>query len=134
MDHVTSDQVVQFSMRRQSTKYRAAHYLLGRLFTENMVSTTKLRGSVITPWLIQGRIRVMMAKYGLIKFVLPSEEAKIWVIKRTPWVITDKILHLCPWTPVITKKSLMTRQLPHFRVQLWDIKEDFCTQQFGGKW
>ncbi|CAL1354009.1 unnamed protein product [Linum trigynum] len=50
MAHVSADQVVQFSMEEvQMTKYRAAHSLLGRLFTVNRISTTELQESVIAP-------------------------------------------------------------------------------------
>ncbi|CAL1390023.1 unnamed protein product [Linum trigynum] len=77
MDHISNDQVVQFSMEEvQCSRYRAAHSLLGRVFTENRISTTELRESMIAPWLIQGRIRVVQAKHGLLEFMLPNEEAK----------------------------------------------------------
>ncbi|CAL1378017.1 unnamed protein product [Linum trigynum] len=105
MAHVTSDEVVQFSMEEvQSTKYRVSHSLLGRVFTTNRISTTELREAVLTSWLKQGCLKVVLAKHGLVELMLPSEEARIWVLKRTPWVINDQILHLRPWTPEITKQ------------------------------
>ncbi|CAL1400222.1 unnamed protein product [Linum trigynum] len=134
MAHVTSDQVVQFSMEEvQSTKYRASHSLLGRVFISNRISMTELRDSVITPWLIQGRLGVVLAKHGLVEFMLPSKEAKIWVLKRTPWVINDQIIHLRPWTLAITKQTFDDLAIAPFPIQLWDVEEDCCTQQFGRK-
>ncbi|CAL1384010.1 unnamed protein product [Linum trigynum] len=134
MAHFSNDQVVQFSMEEvQSTRYRAAHSLLGRVFTENRISTTELRESVIAPWLIQGRIRVVQAKHGLIEFMLPNEEARNWILKRSPWVINDRIIHLRAWTPIITKQIYDDLAIAPFRIQLWDVREDCCTQQFGRK-
>ncbi|CAL1403133.1 unnamed protein product [Linum trigynum] len=134
MAHFSNDQVVQFSMEEvQSTRYRAAHSLLGRVFTENRISTTELRESVIAPWLIQGRIRVVQAKHGLIEFMLPNEEARNWILKRSPWAINDRIIHLRAWTPIITKQIYDDLAIAPFRIQLWDVREDCCTQQFGRK-
>ncbi|CAL1406694.1 unnamed protein product [Linum trigynum] len=78
MAHVASDQVVQFSMEEvQSTKYRASHSLLGRVFTSNRISTTELREAALTHWLIQGRLRVVLAKHGLVEFMFRNEEARL---------------------------------------------------------
>ncbi|CAL1355575.1 unnamed protein product [Linum trigynum] len=77
--------------------------------------------------------QVREVAHGLIEFVLPTEAAKNWVLQRTPWVIMDKILHLRSWTPNITARTFEEMATAPFRVQMWDVQEECCTQLFGRK-
>ncbi|CAL1411726.1 unnamed protein product [Linum trigynum] len=108
----------------QSIKYYNDHSLLGCLFTDSRVTMTEIRDVVLTLWQVKGRLKVVMSKYGLFEFTLPSEEAKTWVLKRTPWLVQDKIPHLRSWTPSISKKLYDDLAMVPLRVQLWDTKED----------
>ncbi|CAL1355925.1 unnamed protein product [Linum trigynum] len=129
MARVSSDQVVQFSMEAvQSSKYHTKHSLLGCLFTNKRITTMEVRDVVITHWQVKGKLKVVLTKHGLFEFTLPSEETKTWVLKRTPWVVNDIILHLRSWTTNISKKLYDDLAMVPLRVQMWDVKEDCCTQ------
>ncbi|CAL1412785.1 unnamed protein product [Linum trigynum] len=134
MARIASDQVVEFSLTEvQSDRVRQSRMLLGRLFTEDRLTPIALRAAINNPWQGQGRIKVREAAQGLYEFVLPTEAAKNWVLQRTPWVINDKILHLRAWTPNITTRTFDEMAIAPFRVQMWDVREECCTQQFGRK-
>ncbi|CAL1353287.1 unnamed protein product [Linum trigynum] len=134
MAHVSEDQVVHFSLEEvQSTRFRAARSLLGRLFTNDQVNTGELREELLDAWKIRGQLRVMRAKHGLFEIVLPNEEAKKWALSRNPWIIKDRLLTLGPWSPVIQKKNWEEMAKAPLRVQLWGVKEDCCTKLFGRK-
>ncbi|CAL1395374.1 unnamed protein product [Linum trigynum] len=134
MAHVTEDQVVHFSLEEvQSTRFRAARSLLGHLFTNDQITTGELREELLDAWKIRGQLRVIRAKHGLFEIVLPNEEAKKWALSRNPWIIKDRLLTLCPWSPVIPKKNYEEMAKAPLRVQLWGVKEDCCTKLFGRK-
>ncbi|CAL1353130.1 unnamed protein product [Linum trigynum] len=134
MVHAASDQVVAFSLEEvQSDRTRCAKTLLGRLFTDHNTTLTELRDSINTPWQARGRVIVRLAAHGLFEFVFPNQTARNWVLQRTPWVVDDKVLHLCAWTPSITRRTFDELAFVPFRVQLWDVQDDCCTQQFGRK-
>ncbi|CAI0463612.1 unnamed protein product, partial [Linum tenue] len=134
MVRITEDQVVQFSLEEvQSVKFRASRSLLGRLFTDSIVTPAELREALIVAWQIKGQLRVSLAKHGLFEIVLPSTEARVWVLKQTPWVVLDAILHLRPWSSTITLSTFEDLATAPFRVQLWNVREDCCTKQFGQK-
>ncbi|CAL1412484.1 unnamed protein product [Linum trigynum] len=134
MARIASDQVVEFSLTEvQSDRVRQSRMLLGRLFTEDRLTPIALRAAINNPWQGQGRIIVREAAQGLYEFILPTEAAKNWVLQRTPWVINDKILHLRAWTPNITTRTFDEMATAPFRVQMWDVREECCTQQFGRK-
>ncbi|CAI0455748.1 unnamed protein product, partial [Linum tenue] len=134
MVRITEDQVVQFSLEEvQSAKFRASRSLLGRLFTDSFVTPAELREALITAWQIKGQLRVSIAKHGLFEIVLPSTEARVWVLKQTPWVVLDAILHLRTWSSTITLSTFEDLATAPFRVQLWNVREDCCTKQFGQK-
>ncbi|CAL1381699.1 unnamed protein product [Linum trigynum] len=134
MEHVSADQIVHFSMEEiHSDRVRKARVLIGRFFSENSLSLVELRDSVNTHWQGQGRIQVRLATHGLYEFTLPDEAAKLWVLRRNPWVIKDRILQLRAWTPTITKRVFDKLAIAPFRVQMWDIPEYCCTQHFGRK-
>ncbi|CAL1368583.1 unnamed protein product [Linum trigynum] len=132
--HVSEDQVVQFSLHEvQSVQVRRSHTLLGCIFMTAKLSPAEIRDWVNSPWQCKGRIKVLQAKHGLFEFVLPNEESKIWVLKRTPWLVNDKIIHLRSWTPSVTKQTYEELVMAPFRVQLWDVKDDCYTAKFGMK-
>ncbi|CAL1363030.1 unnamed protein product [Linum trigynum] len=134
MVHVSEDQVFQFSMDEVlSTKVRAARSMLGRLITAEQFSTLELRDAVIDAWQIKGRVKVTKANYELFEIMLPNEEAKNWALKRSPWIIKDKILCLRPWTSSIPRPIFEELAVAPFRVQIWGVKEDCCTKLFGRK-
>ncbi|CAL1401363.1 unnamed protein product [Linum trigynum] len=125
MVHVTEDQVVQFSLDEvQSTKRRASRTVLGRLFTTEQFSKVELRDALVDAWQIKGRVKVSMASHGLFEIMLPNEEAKSWALKRTPWVIKDKILNVQTWAPSVSRKTFEDLSIAPFRIQLWGVKED----------
>ncbi|CAI0560427.1 unnamed protein product, partial [Linum tenue] len=106
MTSFTNDQVFHFSLDEvQSARIRNSRTLIGRLFTDSRTMTAELRDAINKPWQGQGRIKVRLVSHGLFEFVLPNEAAKQWVLKQSPWVIADKILHLQPWVPTITQRT-----------------------------
>ncbi|CAL1374792.1 unnamed protein product [Linum trigynum] len=134
MTSFSNDQVVCFTLDEvQSARIRNSRTLLGRLFSEGGLTTVELRDAINKPWQGQGRIKVKMVAHNLYEFVLPSETAKNWVLKQSPWVIADKIIHLRPWLPTITQRTFDELAVAPFRIQLWEIPEDCCTQRFGRK-
>ncbi|CAL1370452.1 unnamed protein product [Linum trigynum] len=134
MDHVSEDQVIQFSIDEvQSTKFRATRTLLGRLLTTDQIAILELRDVLIDAWQIKGRVKVSKASHDLFKIMLPNEEAKKWSLKRTPWVIKDKLLSLRSWTPSISRQIFEELFVSPFRIQLWGVKDDCCTKLFGRK-
>ncbi|CAL1354842.1 unnamed protein product [Linum trigynum] len=57
MAHLTSDQVVEFSMEEvQSSKYRATNSFIRRLFTENRVNTKEIREALCLALASEGEI------------------------------------------------------------------------------
>ncbi|CAL1378533.1 unnamed protein product [Linum trigynum] len=134
MAHITRDQVVEFSLVEvQSDRACAAKMLIGRVFSEERLTVVELRSAINNPWQGHGRIKVREVSYGLYEFTLPSKAAKNWVLQRTPWVLKDKILHLRTWVPNITSRIFEEMVVAPFRVQMWEVPEDCCTQQFGHK-
>ncbi|CAI0470008.1 unnamed protein product [Linum tenue] len=134
MAHISRDQVVEFTLTEiQANRASKSRMLLGRVFSEDRLTLTELREATNNPWQGQGRIRVREAAHGLYEFVLPTEAAKNWVLQRTPWVIKDRILHLRAWTPNISARTVEEMAIAPFRVQMWDVQEECCTQQFGRK-
>ncbi|CAL1407607.1 unnamed protein product [Linum trigynum] len=134
MSHVTNDQVVQFSLEEiRSAWICKSRILLDRIFSDNMLSLNELRDAVNQPWQGHGKISVRQAAHGLFEFILPSEASKTWVLQRTPWVINDRILHLQTWIPNVTHHTYVVLAVAPFRVQMWDVSDDFCTHQFGRK-
>ncbi|CAL1411320.1 unnamed protein product [Linum trigynum] len=119
MDRAGEDQVVKFNLDEvQSPKFRASRTLLGRIFTGNQLTNTELRDELSDAWQMRGHLRVLRTKHGLIEIVLPSEESKIWVLKRTPWVIKDKLINLRSWTSMINKQIFDDLVVAPFRIQL----------------
>ncbi|CAI0376596.1 unnamed protein product [Linum tenue] len=134
MAHVSDDQVVQFSLEEvQSTRFRASRTLLGRLFTNDHVTTMELRGGLLDAWKIRGQLKVMKTKQGLFEIIMPNEEAKQWALSINPWIIKDQLLTLRQWSPVISKGVFEEMARAPFRVQLWGVQEDLCTKLFGQK-
>ncbi|CAL1401873.1 unnamed protein product [Linum trigynum] len=134
MARIAANQVVEFTLEEvQSVKFRTSRTLLGRLFSETNFTPSELREGLVETWRVQGNLRVSVTKYGLFEIVLPSEETRIWILKRTPWIVKDRILHLRSWTPSITRPIFDGLAIAPFRVQLWNVKEDCCTKQFGRK-
>ncbi|CAL1381722.1 unnamed protein product [Linum trigynum] len=120
MSHVADEQVVQFSLEEvQSTRFRASRTLLGRLFTNDTISTLQLRDGLLDAWKLRGQLKVLKTKYGLFEIILPNEEAKKWPLARSPWIIKDKLLTLRSWSPNITKQNFEEMSLAPFRLQLW---------------
>ncbi|CAL1390019.1 unnamed protein product [Linum trigynum] len=134
MAHITSDRVVEFSMAEvQPERVRWTKMLLGRVFSEDRLTVAELREAVNNPWQGQGRIKVREVAHELYEFTLPTEAAKKWALQRTPWVIKDRILHLRAWVSNISARTFDDMAIAPFRVQLWDVQDDCCTQQFGRK-
>ncbi|CAL1353556.1 unnamed protein product [Linum trigynum] len=134
MARIAEDQVVEFSLAEvQSVKFRTSRTLLGRLFSETKFTPSELREGLIEAWRVQGNFRVSVTKYGLFEIVLPSDETRVWILKRTPWIVKDRILHLRSWTLAITRPVFDDLATAPFRVQLWNVKEDCCSKQFGRK-
>ncbi|CAL1397724.1 unnamed protein product [Linum trigynum] len=134
MTRIANDQVVQFSLEEvQSMKFRASRTLLGRLFTNSNTNPADLKEALLVAWQIKGQLRVSITKHGLFEIVLPNTEARGWILKQTPWVVLDAILHLRPWTSTITLNTFAELAIAPFRVQLWNVREDCCTKQFGQK-
>ncbi|CAL1413582.1 unnamed protein product [Linum trigynum] len=134
MARITNDQVVEFSLEEvQATRVHKSRMLIGRLFSDDRLSTAELRDAVNRPWQGQDRIMVRELPHGLFEFTLPSEAAKSWVLQRTPWTIADRILHLKPWIPAVSQRTFEELAIVPFRVQLWEIQEGCCTPQFGRK-
>ncbi|CAL1395836.1 unnamed protein product [Linum trigynum] len=134
MARIVEDQIVEFSLDEvQSVKFRTSRTLLGRVFSENKFTPSELREGLIEAWRVQGNLRVSATKYGLFEIVLPSEETSVWILKRSPWIVKDRILHLRSWTAAITRPVFDDLATAPFRVQIWNVKEDCCTKQFGRK-
>ncbi|CAL1399501.1 unnamed protein product [Linum trigynum] len=134
MSRISKDQIIEFSLEEvRSEKTRLACSLLGRLFTVNNVSLRELRDTVNNSWQGQGRIRVSQAAHGFLEFVLPNKTSKAWILKQTPWVIGDKILHLRSWTPSITRRTFEELAIALFRIQMWGVRDECYTHQFGRK-
>ncbi|CAL1408299.1 unnamed protein product [Linum trigynum] len=134
MVHVSEDQIVQFSLDEvQSTKLRASRTLLGRMFSVDQFSTLELRDALVDAWQIKGRVKVSLASHGLFEIMLPNEEAKTWALKRSPWIIKDKVLTLRSWTPSISPKTFEELSTAPFRIQIWGVREECCTKLFGRK-
>ncbi|CAI0449452.1 unnamed protein product [Linum tenue] len=134
MARITNDQVVEFSLEEvQATRVRRSRMLIGRLFSDERLSTAELRDAVNRPWQGQGRIIVRNLAHDLFEFTLPSETSKAWVLQRTPWIVADRILHVQAWIPSVSHRTFEDLAVVPFRVQLWDVQEDCCTHQFGRK-
>ncbi|CAL1401184.1 unnamed protein product [Linum trigynum] len=134
MARVVEDQVVEFSLDEvQSMKFRTSRTLLGRLFSETTFTASELREGLLETWRVQGNLRVLATKFGLFEIILPSDEMRVWLLKRSPWIVKDRILHLRSWTPSITRPIFDDLAFAPFRVQLWNVKEDCCTKQYGRK-
>ncbi|CAL1380272.1 unnamed protein product [Linum trigynum] len=134
MTRVTEDQVVEFSLDEvQSVKFRTSRTLLGRLFSESAFTAGELKEGLLDTWRVQGNLRVSMTKFGLFEIILPNDEMRVWLLKRSPWIVKDRILHLRSWTPSITRPIFDDLAIVPYRVQLWNVKEDCCTAQFGRK-
>ncbi|CAL1405705.1 unnamed protein product [Linum trigynum] len=117
MVHVTDDQLVQFSLEEvQSTEFRSSRMPLGRLFTDSPINPIEVREAVNYHCQEKNQIKVLIAKHGLLEFVLPTKESKNWVLKRTPWIIKDNILHLRPWSHNVTKRTFEELAIAAFRV------------------
>ncbi|CAL1406961.1 unnamed protein product [Linum trigynum] len=134
MARIAEDQVIEFSLAEvQSVKFRTSRTLLGRLFSTTNFTPSELREGLIEAWRVQGSLRFSVTKYGLFEIVLPSDETRVWVLKRTPWIVKDRILHLRSWTSTITRPVFDDLAIAPFHVQLWNVKEDCCSKQFGRK-
>ncbi|CAL1396885.1 unnamed protein product [Linum trigynum] len=134
MARVAEDQVVEFSLDEvQSVKFRTSKTLLGRLFSETTFTTGELREGFLEAWRVQGNLRVLATKFGLFEISLPSDEMRVWLLKRSPWIVKDMILKIRSWTPSITRPIFDYLAIAPLRVQLWNVKEDCCTKQFGQK-
>ncbi|CAL1383820.1 unnamed protein product [Linum trigynum] len=134
MVHVTEDQVIQFSLDEvQSTRLRASRTLLGRLFTADQISTLEMREALVDAWQIKGRVKVSMTTHELFEIMLPNVEAKSWALKRSPWIIKDRVLILRGWVPSIPRKIFEELSIAPFHIQLWGVQKDCCTKLFGRK-
>ncbi|CAL1378174.1 unnamed protein product [Linum trigynum] len=130
----TNDQVVKFTLEEiRSTRVCRSRILIGRLFAEDGMSAAELRDALNRPWQGVGRIIVKQIAYGLFEFVLPTEADKTWVLQRTPWVINDRILNVRAWTQQVSHHTFEELAVAPFRVQMWDVQDDCCTQHFGRK-
>ncbi|CAL1359841.1 unnamed protein product [Linum trigynum] len=134
MSRIAEDQVVEFSLEEvQSGRFRTSRTLLGRLFSEARLTTLELRDVLIEAWWVKGNLRVSLTKFGLFEVVLPSDETRVWVLKRTPWIVKDRNFHLRSWTPSISRVTFDELAIAPFPVQLWNVKDDCFTKQFGRK-
>ncbi|CAL1353321.1 unnamed protein product [Linum trigynum] len=128
---ICQDQVVEFSTEDVAVSMqRAKMSLLGRLFIENRPSLSVIHKIVTNAWECRKKVQVLEAEMGLLQFLFDDAEDMEWVLKRTPWPVKDRVLHLQRWAPV-TEEVFESLGFAPFGVQMWGIPSHCRTIAFG---
>ncbi|CAL1383219.1 unnamed protein product [Linum trigynum] len=129
--NICQDQIVEFSTDDVAVSMqRAKMSLLGRLFIENRPSLAVIHKIVTGAWECRKKVQVMEAEMGLLQFLFDDTEDMEWVLKRTPWPVKDRVLHLQRWSPVSEEVFDSLGFVP-FSVQMWGIPSHCRTIAFG---
>ncbi|CAI0558552.1 unnamed protein product [Linum tenue] len=129
--NICQDQIVEFFTEDVVVSMqRAKMSLLGRLFIENRPSLSVIHKIVTSAWECRKKVQVMEAEMGLLQFLFDDTEDMEWVLKRTPWPVKDRVLHLQRWAPV-TEEVFDSLGFAPFWVQMWGIPSHCRTIAFG---